>query len=118
MKVIIAGSRGITDIMQVYAAVRESGFEISEVVCGGARGVDTLGYWWAMHHNVPVAWFQADWKKYGTQAGYLRNQQMANYGEALIAIWNGHSRGTQHMIHLAQQKGLKVHIRLVGKTGL
>ena len=43
MKTIIAGSRSITDIQLLYDAIRESGFQITEVVCGEARGADRLG---------------------------------------------------------------------------
>jgi hypothetical protein len=113
VKTIIAGSRTITDIQRLYEAIRLSGFEITEVVSGEARGVDHLGRWWAEHHSLPVTSFPADWDRHGKRAGYMRNVQMAEYGEALIAVWNGKSAGTKHMIDTARAKGLSVYVYLV-----
>ena len=116
MKVILAGSRTITDIEALHTAIRESGFEITEVVCGEASGVDRLGRWWAGQHGIPVASFPADWTKDGHRAGYKRNQRMAAYADALIAVWDGESVGTPHMIGVALAAGLKIHIHTVGKN--
>lgn len=110
MKVIIAGSRGITDIRLVEKAIQSSEFNITEVVCGCARGVDTLGKDWAISNNIPVTYFPAKWDTYGKSAGYIRNSKMANYADALIAIWDGKSKGTKHMIDLANKNGLYVYI--------
>jgi len=110
MKVIIAGSRSITSYRLAEEAVAASGFEITEVVSGTARGVDRLGELWAARHGVPVTRFPADWGAYGKQAGFVRNADMAEYADALVALWDGGSRGTQHMINLARGAGLKVHV--------
>jgi YspA, cpYpsA-related SLOG family len=113
MKTIIAGSRSITDIDLLYAAIRESGFAITEVVSGRAKGVDKLGEWCADHRGIPWTGFPADWDKYGRSAGFIRNAAMADYAEAAILLWDGKSPGTEHMIALPQEKGLKVAIYLV-----
>ena len=105
MKVIIAGSRTIYDINLVVRAIKESGFDITEVVCGEARGIDTLGKKWAKGNDIPVKSFPADWETYGKSAGYKRNVEMAEYAEALIAITTG-SPGTKHMINIAKSKNL------------
>ena len=76
MKTIIAGSREITDYGVVIDAVLNSGFEISEVVCGMSRGVDLLGLKWAQLYGVPVKKFPADWKNLGLKAGPVRNEKM------------------------------------------
>ncbi len=110
MKVIIAGSRGVTLWTSITIAVEESGFNITEVVSGMARGADMLGEEYANVNNLPVKRFPADWSKYGKSAGYKRNQEMAKYADALIAIWDGQSRGTGHMIDIATEAGLKVHV--------
>lgn len=110
MKTIIAGSRTITDFATLTAAIRESGFEITEVVSGGARGADALGEKWADLIGVPVRRFPADWDTYGRSAGMIRNREMAEYGEALIALWDGKSKGTAHMIRLARKVGLQVFV--------
>lgn len=98
MKVIIAGSRDITDKWTVVEAVGATDWIIDEVVSGAARGVDRLGEEWAAIHNIPVKQFPANWDLYGKRAGFLRNAEMAAYADALIAIWDGKSRGTLNMI--------------------
>lgn len=98
MKVIIAGSRHIEDDTLVYRAINQSCFDITEVVSGTARGIDTLGEQWAKAHNIPCKRFPPDWDKHGKKAGILRNVEMAEYADALVAVWDGFSRGTAHMI--------------------
>lgn len=92
----------------VEKAVAESGFVITEVVSGAARGVDRLGEEWAQKNNVAVKLFPAQWELHGRGAGHRRNLQMAYYSEALIAIWDGSSVGTEHMIESAKRNRLKV----------
>jgi len=113
MKTIIAGSRSITDIKHVFDAAAACGWLISEVVSGGARGVDTLGEEAGKRAGVPIKVFPADWDTYHKRAGFLRNVQMAEYAEALIAIWDGVSKGTEHMIRIAREKGLRVYVHTV-----
>lgn len=111
MKVIIAGSRSCTDYNFVEGAIHESGFSITEVVCGGAIGVDSVGRKWARYYRIPVKMFLPDWRTHGKKAGIIRNIEMADYAEALIAVWDGESRGTKHMIDAAGKKGIPVYIR-------
>ena len=117
MKVIIAGSRDIDSMPALLEAIAESGFEISEVVSGGARGVDTLGELYALECGIPLRQFKAAWDILGKGAGYMRNAEMAVYGEALIALWDGQSKGTAQMIEKARQNGLQIYVKNV-KTPL
>ena len=117
MKVVIAGSREGVSYSDVKTAIEESGFVITEVVSGTARGVDRLGEQWANKNNITVKPFPADWNTYGKRAGYLRNTQMADYADALIAVWDGESRGTKHMIEEAKRKGLEWFVHLVKQRG-
>ena len=110
MKTIIAGSREIEDFMHIANAVLASNFEITEVVSGTARGVDKLGEGWASLNDVPIKRFPADWARYGRGAGFARNKEMAIYADALIAVWDGKSRGTKHMINEATIRGLRIFI--------
>ena len=112
MRTIIAGSRSVKHYEVVRKAIRDSGFEITKVVSGGALGADKLGEEWARDNQIPVQRFPADWTRHGKSAGPLRNIQMAENADALIAIWDGVSRGTKHMIEAAAQRGLMVHISL------
>lgn len=114
MKTIIAGSRGITEIEEVRKAIEESGFEITEVVSGTARGVDTLGEQWAKENGIPIVRFPPDWNKDGKAAGGIRNSDMAVYGEALVAVMKKpKTNGTRDMIAKARLRKLKYHVRMV-----
>jgi len=124
MRTIIAGSRTITDYTTVLQAIRNSGFEITEIVSGKADGVDTLGEQYAKEHGIPVKEFPAKWndlevegavikikfgRKYNANAGFMRNEDMAKYADALIAITTG-SRGTANMIMHANNNRLKIYV--------
>lgn len=118
MKVIIAGGRNIDELHIVQQAVRMSGFAISLEVSGGAPGADTLGETVAWGLRVPVKRYPAEWNKYGKGAGMVRNEEMAKNAQALVAIWDGASRGTKHMIHIATYYGLEVYVHRVVHDGL
>src|SRR5690242_18971396 len=98
MRIIIAGNRTITSKLILLRAILESGFTVTEVVSGGADGIDRTGEQWATESHIPIKKFPANWAEYGKKAGPLRNQQMADYADALIAIWDGRSTGTKDMI--------------------
>ncbi len=110
MKIIIAGSRNITDYNVVIKAIKESEFNITEVISGGAKGVDSLGELYALRNNIPVKLFSADWNKFGKSAGPKRNLLMAKYAEGLIAVWNTESKGTFNMIATAMRNKIKVFV--------
>lgn len=116
MKTIIAGSRGINDYRVVKEAIEESGFTITEIVSGGARGVDRLGEKYAEIYNIPVRIYPANWDRWGKCAGMIRNADMAKDAEALIAIWDGESKGTFGMIRIAETSGLRVYIKKINKA--
>lgn len=94
--------------------IKKNGIAISEVVSGCAPGVDTFAIDWALENNILVARFPAEWSKYGRSAGFRRNFQMAEYASEwapgrpgqLIALWDGKSRGTKHMIEVGKKSGL------------
>lgn len=113
MKVIIAGGRNYHDASEVARAVALSGFKVSEVVSGGASGVDAVGEAWASERGVQLRRFPADWSTHGRAAGPIRNRQMAAYADALVAVWDGQSRGTANMIREAEQAGLSVYVHRV-----
>jgi len=85
-------------------------FNITEVVSGGARGVDSYGEAWAKARGIAIKRFPADWSTHGKKAGFLRNVQMAEYADVLVAVWDGKSRGTRHMISAALRRKLKVKV--------
>jgi hypothetical protein len=109
-KIIVAGSRGVTDFEIVRRAIEGSGFDVSEVVSGKARGADALGERWARENGIPVKEFPADWERRGKSAGFLRNAEMARYADGLVAVWDGASHGTKHMIETMQSMGKPVWV--------
>lgn len=114
MKVIIAGSRDIPEAYKhVVKAVLLSRFDITEVVSGTARGIDRAGERFAREERIRLKQFPAQWEVYGKSAGMIRNRKMAEYADALIAVWDGDSFGTPNMIRTAEKLGLKVFVHQV-----
>ena len=124
MKLIIAGSRSLSASPEtiskyvnelLYEMKKEQLFaqdiSVTEVVSGTARGIDCDGEKWAEEQGIPITRFPAKWEQFGKSAGYKRNMEMAEYADVLLAIYDGTSRGTKHMINLAEKKGLKIMIR-------
>lgn len=117
MKTIIAGSRGITDydiVLDAMRLARQKKIVPTVVVSGAARGVDKLGERWGHERGLEVVQFPAIWKMFGKGAGRVRNAQMARYSDALVAVWDGQSRGTKHMIEVARLQGLHLYVYIVG----
>ena len=110
MKVIVAGSREGFVARNVFEAIEESKFIITEVVSGTARGVDKDGEYYAKCNKIPVKQFPADWDQFGKAAGHIRNKQMADYADALVAVWDGKSPGTKNMITTMQSLNKPVYI--------
>jgi len=119
MQVIIAGSREIRWLSPVVRAIRESGFRVTTVVTGGARGVDKFAEKWAKHNGINLVVIEANWTKYGLSAGMVRNKQMVDLlvgapsPAGLIAVWDGVSTGTKDIIDYAKSKMLQVYVHRV-----
>ena len=123
LRVIIAGSRGFNDFSKLHESVSKilfnenstnSEIDKIKIISGTARGADKLGEQFAHVCGYDLVRFPADWDTYGKSAGYRRNADMAKYASEqrgmLIAFWDGKSRGTKHMIDLANKYGLEVHV--------
>lgn len=114
MKTIIAGSRNLVIPMNdLIAIVDAAGWPITEVVSGNSGNIDKLGEQLGKACKLPVTQFNACWQAYGASAGPRRNRQMAEYAEALIAVWDGKSRGTLNMIKEATKRKLRVYVHQV-----
>jgi len=128
VKIIIAGDREIDEnnLNLVHDAILASGFNITQVVSGVAKGGDTLGENWAKLNRIRIKQFKADWNDitapgavikvgkfgpYNAKAGFDRNQLMADYAEGLIALQpNGETGGTSDMIDRARKRGIPVFV--------
>lgn len=115
MRTIIAGSRSCDNWQDVCDVIELSGFIPTLVLSGKAKGADSMGEYWAKRNSIPIQEYPADWGSYGRGAGFKRNIQMAKNADALIAVWDGVSRGTKHMIDTAKALGLKVFIYNIGE---
>ena len=114
-RVIIAGTRSFND----YELLRDSCNNLlSEkqrthtvvVISGTARGADQMGERYARERGFQLRRFPADWEQYVKSAGHIRNAKMADNADALIAFWDGESKGTKNMIDNARRKGLAVRV--------
>jgi hypothetical protein len=106
-----AHHRRVTYVYRLSAPVSDAGtgaLPHTQVLTGGARGADQLGYRWAWKHQVKHQLFRADWERFGKSAGVRRNHQMAQAGDMLIAFWDGQSPGTAHMVQCMRQLGKPV----------
>jgi hypothetical protein len=111
-KVIIAGGRDFKDfnhLCEVVDHMLQNKDDI-EVVSGTAMGADQLGEKYAKECGYALKEFPADWEEFGKAAGHIRNRQMGDYADALIAFWDGKSKGTKGMIEYARTKDLQVAV--------
>ena len=108
MKLAIIGSRGITSYDLVNSQFKKLLVDcpnISTIVSGGARGVDTIAEEVAKQHGLELTVFPADWKTYGKKAGFLRNTTIIEESDIVLAIWDGASRGTMDSVKKAKALG-------------
>lgn len=109
MKLAIVGSRTIHSNNENFSIIDKilSGgvYTISEIVSGGAEGVDTIAEMYARAYNLKMTIFKPDWKKFGRQAGFLRNSEIVNHCDKLIAFQKNESRGTADSIRKAKLEG-------------
>lgn len=112
-KVIIAGTRNFDDyqLLKRYAdKILANVSKPIEIVSGRCRGADLLGEHYASEKRFLLTFFEAKWSEYGRRAGPMRNAQMASYADALIALWDGKSKGTKNMIDEALKAGISIRV--------
>jgi|TARA_R100000093_G_scaffold70606_1_gene44146 hypothetical protein len=117
-KVAVIGSRRFDDYERLSSTILEllPNFESRilhlnvEFVSGGASGADQLCQRFAKEKGCCIKIFYPNWVEYGNKAGPLRNQEIVNYADMIIAFWDGRSKGTKHTLTLAKQMDKKHHI--------
>ena len=113
MKLIIAGSRRVLlnqkTLINMVTTLPFSQ-EITEIVSGGAPGIDSLAIKCFVNGPYKLTVMEAGWNTYGKAAGMIRNTAMAKYADALLVVWDGSSRGTKHMINIAKEHNLKLKV--------
>lgn len=102
MIVGVVGTRTFTDYNLMCHIL--SNYNITKIVSGGARGADRLAKKYAIENNIPIKEYFAEWDKYGSSAGVLRNTDIINDSEMIIAFWNMKSTGTLDSIEKAKKQ--------------
>ena len=108
MKLAIIGSRQLQiDDLRKYLPDG-----VSEIVTGGARGVDTCAMQYAEAHSIVLKTFLPDYQRYGRAAPLRRNLQIIEYTDKVLAFWDGESRGTRYVINECRQRGIPICVYL------
>jgi hypothetical protein len=105
MKLAVVGGRDFDDYQLFCWHLFGLHLPITTIISGGARGADSFAKSFALNLKFEYIEFPADWGKYGKRAGYLRNVQIVDECDLLIAFWDGESKGTKHSIDLAEKAG-------------
>jgi len=108
MKLAVTGSRSFKDYESMKSILVK--WKIEEIISGGARGADTLAERFADEHKIKKVIFKPDYAKYGKKAPLMRNRQIVDYVDRVIAFWDGESRGTKYTIDYARKNGKKVDV--------
>lgn len=124
MRIIVCGGRDFKDRALCYDHIEhfigEHADEVIEIVSGHARGADTFAEDYAAANGLRCKVFAAEWDRYGRAAGPIRNRQMMQYASeengAVLAFWDGKSKGTKNMIGQAQKAGMTVKIVYYGAS--
>jgi predicted Rossmann fold nucleotide-binding protein DprA/Smf involved in DNA uptake len=103
MNVAIVGGRDFDDYEQFKSCVDGEKIKFKSIISGGARGVDTLAEKYAKEIGVPVKIYWPDWTKHGKAAGPIRNRQIIESADCVIAFWDEKSPGTRSSIKIAEE---------------
>ena len=105
MKLAVVGSRDFDNypVLKAKLDIIHKVKIITCVISGGAIGADSLAEKWAKENNIETLIFYPNWNKHGKSAGYIRNEEIIKASDAVIAFWNGTSKGTAHSINLARK---------------
>src|SRR3990170_5138293 len=117
MKLVIAGSRNLKNMEDLETAIEKyilPHYDIDLIIHGGAIGIDQLAGKYAAIHNIPCSGIKPKYlSNFDRGAPLRRNQEMAEQGDLLLAVWDGESRGTKHMIECMNKLNKPVFVHLV-----
>ncbi len=108
MKVAVIGSRNL--IVKDLGKYLPKG--VTEIVSGGARGIDTCAREYANTHGINLTEFLPKYEKYGRIAPLKRNLQIIDYADEVLAFWDGKSKGTKYVIDNCKKRNKKIRIFL------
>jgi hypothetical protein len=116
IKIGVVGSRSFNDYKLVKDTLDPYKGKVWLIVSGGARGADSLGEKWANENWVKTLIHRPDWDKHGKAAGFIRNKQIVDDSDLIIAFWDSLSKGTEHTIRIAREAGKVVKIIYFNKV--
>ncbi len=108
MKLAIIGSRNLTINLEPYLPDT-----ITEIVSGGAKGIDQCAREYALFHHIKLTEFLPDYARYGRAAPIRRNAEIIDYADEILALWDGQSKGSKNVMEACQKKNKKITIRLI-----
>jgi hypothetical protein len=109
MKVIVRCAKSVSDITDVAAAILASGFRPTEIVTGLMN--EELDIWsWSHEMGYKTTRVAANYFHYGDRAGDVRDAEMIEYADALVALYDGQDRGTYHLIQRARAAGVLTYV--------
>ena len=109
MKTAVIGSRTVT-VSDIGGYLPDG---TSEIVSGGAKGVDSCARDYASAHGIPLKEFLPEYDKFGKAAPLRRNITIIEYADVVVALWDGKSRGTKHVIDECRKRGVPVNVYVV-----
>ena len=112
MKIAVVGSRNFSNYQILKDTLDKYKNKCKLIISGGAKGADKLAEKYAEENGIETKIFKPDWKRYGKGAGLIRNKQIVENADLIIAFWDGKSKGTAHTITYAQKSGKQVEIIL------
>ena len=113
MKVAVIGSRGL----RVNDLGKYLPDEVTEIISGGARGVDTSAWEYAMEHGLKLTEYLPEYNKYGRGAPLKRNITIIENADLVLAFWDGSSRGTKYVIENCKKRNIPLKIYVPVKRG-
>ena len=114
MIVAVIGSRDFSDYALLESTLASLP-GITGIITGGARGADSLAEIYAGQYGLPIVVLKPDWEKYGQGAGVVRNRQIIDAAEMVVAFWDEVSRGTASSLKLAKAKGIPIQTVIIGQ---
>ena len=106
MKVAVIGSRSLS-VADLGLYLPEG---TTEIISGGAKGVDASAREYAKRRGVPLTEFLPDYRRYGRAAPLQRNIEILTRADMVLAFWDGKSRGTKFVIDECAKRGVPVQI--------
>ena len=114
MRLCIVGSRSLKSMRleKLEALLQEhlpNGFEVTEVISGGAVGIDALAEQYADAHGITKTIIRPDYARYGKRAPLVRNDEMLNMADFVLLIWDGESHGSSYVESYVQTHAIYGH---------